>query len=759
MINKKPMTVSQLLMLFEKMKKMTQLYLHLFKAQTEDNVLEVVAQSSSDLVGGRTIAQIFLRLEKEFKEKVKKFSADDMVPDKVIEVLQAYDRNNPGKTSGLVSKGAESYNQDDMDGVTFAEFVNIVHQKGNRNLDTLLNGLKGAHHEFNVRAEGEGVNLEWPMSYVDGRINPDSPLAWPMVYIGRAFAKGQMVHHQHGYFPPESAAIISNESDATIGMKLGVHSAQIQFSLKPVQEGGRLLIRYTDSGKTYAPGSNLRISAIDQAFQAAGFKTRLDGYTLEAVFDKDTGAKSIRELPEKLEFAVQVLTSTKDLDLDINHNALSNDPQAANKIAAIWTALGYLDRPGLLAGRNVLAPWEVVAAAVKERALLLGITLENLPPGQRMLDAYQMAYDRLEARGALKEQGINEVYVRAASASPIEFMLSRIAAMDESGRAEAGRLAVLVDQIAPFMTEKPEVAMIGDYVLSRERIELLGDDITFFVLRSAKDGRAILAQAVLGDFFVDQPRRDLFRGIDLTNNLLGFNDVSVILLGQNVSLRRSVIENFKLKQSMDDRQAYDFLRAIPGANVPVFDKEGLYRPAAGMGLSISPVSLSGQGVFPAESLGQVMFKKEGRSAMSFDNKILVADRTDPQDDESIMRSRGLIVTTGGILSHAAIRSREHKKAAVILNAAHVEGQALRFSTMSSELIPKEAVFEGKTVQYVETKGSAKQDIAISDDDLVFVDGNKGVMYVIAKADDEQTIALFHFALGRCANVNDGNTAG
>ncbi|MBF0618816.1 MAG: hypothetical protein HQL19_01480, partial [Candidatus Omnitrophica bacterium] len=81
------------------------------------------------------------------------------------------------------------------------------------------------------------------------------------------------------------------------------------------------------------------------------------------VFDKDTGAKSIRELPEKLEFAVQVLTSTKDLDLDINHNALSNDPQAANKIAAIWTALGYLDRPGLLAGRNVLAPWEVVAAS------------------------------------------------------------------------------------------------------------------------------------------------------------------------------------------------------------------------------------------------------------------------------------------------------------------------------------------------------------------------------------------------------------
>jgi hypothetical protein len=132
-----------------------------------------------------------------------------------------------------------------------------------------------------------------------------------------AFAKGQLIHNQSNLFDPENAKIFSNEKLAVISLKLGVHSARIQFSLAPVPEGGRVVVNYTDSGASYAPGSDIRIKALAEAFRQVGFHVKYNGYVMDATFDKDSGAATISQLPEKLTFAIQCLTSTRDLDMKI----------------------------------------------------------------------------------------------------------------------------------------------------------------------------------------------------------------------------------------------------------------------------------------------------------------------------------------------------------------------------------------------------------------------------------------------------------
>jgi len=166
------------------------------------------------------------------------------------------------------------------------------------------------------------VSSNVEIKYHDVRSNPTTTVPLPMRYIARAFALGQLVHQQANLFSPERASIVVDDRTAIIGLPLGAHSASIQLTLGPLEQGGGLTIHYTDSGASYAPGSDRRIAALEKAFALSGFNVKRQGYVLEASFDKEIKSNGIDELPQRLQFAISVLTSTLDLDLRINNGSL-----------------------------------------------------------------------------------------------------------------------------------------------------------------------------------------------------------------------------------------------------------------------------------------------------------------------------------------------------------------------------------------------------------------------------------------------------
>ncbi|MBI4430673.1 MAG: hypothetical protein HY587_03060, partial [Candidatus Omnitrophica bacterium] len=979
-LNKQEKTVGDFNDLLSKMRQMLNAYENLFKKQRLDEPLENIAAAPSDLEGGRAVAQIFLRIENQLKQGLEKAlpgaRTTDRLPEAVRSELERFDGD---KSSTLIGTPAEHYSPAQQQGVSFAELLNIVHQKGVRNLSDIVAGVTGGRRMLTVKIrrgsapptgptpaippspaptgdvippgtfyippiespisptlgmgewkeiqafiqslkskihyvgpvggtpgekppEGTPIfhhhaaadvlsgylknlikeavtkkNLAYPgfvdkwvklhnllekylgpeveydpdfgplqphhslktlfsvivnggshlgklsekdknkllefanqnptseldaalfavikqllkdseaagfgaqenessitINYLDARKNPDKEPPLPAHYVALAFAKGQLVHQNKNLFTPENALILSDERRAIVGMRLGAHSARIQFALLPVQEGGRVAVNYTDSGPSFAPGSDIRIKALAEAFAEVGFKVHQEGYHLDAYFDKDSGASSIDELPEKLEFAIQALSSTLDLDTAINKSKGAELHVVHTILTGDLEADGYLIR-----SRHQVVQTGGPKGQIKEQTIgqlapiadFVGVDV--LPPylGQRSLDRLSEKLSLLFSRGALlvgSDGSIqkNPAYEEASKASPIERFFKIIGDADAAKLKELRNIAAVARTVEGF-TQRRTIGAVGPFHIEQLTLPLLGDQVVFYALRHKEDLTIQSAYAVLGEFPFDQSRYDRFRGKLLpSGNLISPADLEEILVPQNMAASESLAQWFRehekasvaaliageISDEITPKYMYEAgvsgtifnllpFSAFLNLLVPEFSKDTLKSQAFQTEV-VSWIYLEGVTINQGKSLGRLVPNVEGKKAEDFKNGILVAAYTDNKDDESIKMSSGVIVTTGSVLSHAAIRSREHEKPAVILNGAEFRNGKLHFKRFKGEEVKREFQIGGEPITYYELSDYTETEEVLKEGDLVYLDAKNGILYLLARAEEKEAIEQY-----------------
>jgi|GEM_PF-4506590 len=776
-------TVEDMRLLFSVMEKMVKAYLVLFKKQKPEMSIDAISKSSEDLAGGRAIAKLFLSVREEAEKALQVLQPAAKDSDRIDPVLNSMlqgldasvsghliitpaettEAREPSRIKGVtyaeyrqylqrVQSGVdESAARQVITGTSFHELINIIHQKGVRNLSTLF-PTDGSAAQGLVRIDQAGPGgalapaLSVPFSYLDARLAPDQDHPLPVRLAAAALAKGQLIHQSEQLFPVKSAVILSTETRALINLPLGLHSARIQLSLGPVQENGRLFINYTDNNSpAYAPGNNIRFDALVNAFTAAGFKVRKVGATLDASFDKDSGASSLADIIEKLEMAVQVLTSTKDLDLRINETAImkSNPEQAVEVISERFIKDGFLVRGSvhelmLQFPYPDLSQWENMAKK-------FGILEQGA--GQRFLDRisrrFQRAADRGEAMfSSAATFDLSSKYQEESRRSPVEALLQNLFTQGETLlplSLDARQIAALALMIRPF-AEHRVLAAAGRYTVERIVIPLLYEDLTIDVIKDNERSVYFGGAAYLGRFYSTQTTYDRLRDVKLPDNRLNAQALLTILKTQGfgqTSAGRKLLKTRDVEisegQTLLDAaiSSEESIKRVTQADGD-FDFEGFFEKA-GLRHSVSPVSIGGMAVQQGKVLAVARFKGTGRAPADFRDALWIGESADNKDDPHLVASSGIVMTTGGVQSHGSVRAGEHRKPGSIFNTARITSEGMSFEAYSGYAEETEIQFSGRTLTYSELKAGSKKTYTVREGDLVYLDAREGVLYVIAEA--------------------------
>ncbi len=784
---KQDKTVEDMRLLFSVMERMVKAYLVLFKKQKPEMSIDAISKSSSDLGGGRAIAKLFLSIREEAEKTLQILQPaakdGDRIDPVLNSILQGLDASN---SSHLIITPAEATEKDQpfrIKGVTYAEYsqylqqiqsgvqqetarrvitgtsfhelINIIHQKGVRNLAALF-PQDGSAAEGAVRIDQAGpggamipaMNLSF--KYLDARLTPDQNHPLPVRLAAMALTKGQLIHRSNQLFPVKDAVILSTENTALINLPLGLHSARIQLSVAPVQENGRIFINYTDSGSYYAPGSNIRIDSLAAAFTAAGFKVRKVGYTLDASFDKDSGASSLAEIIEKLEMAVQTLASTKDLDLRINATPMmGSDPsQAVEILSERFIKDGFLIRDSV---RDLmlqfpypdLTRWERMAGKIE---------FSGERTGQRFLDKLSRHFQQASDRGgsSFSSAGtfnLSRKYDEESRRSPVEALLLNLFPED-AGLPElsldARQIAALALMVRPF-AEHRVLAAAGRYSVERIVIPLLYEDLTIDVIKDNERSVYFGGAAYLGRFYSTQETYDRLRGLSLPDNRLSAEALLTVLKAQGFGqtsagrtlLKARGVETVSGQNVLDAAISSDeSIKRVTQTEEDAFDFESLFEKA-GLHQRVSPVSIGGMAVQQGKVLAVARFKGAGRSPEDFRNALWIGESADNKDDPHLLASSGIVMTTGGVQSHGSVRAGEHRKPGSIFNSARITSEGMSFEAYSGYAEETEIQFSGRTLTYSELKAGSKKTYTVREGDLVYLDAREGVLYVIAEAGENK----------------------
>ncbi len=217
--------------------------------------------------------------------------------------------------------GAIDMDNKEVEQLTYEEVLNIFHQRGIReqmryfkpNERQSLGKVKilsVTHH-----SDHPPQSAKFQPRYVDLRQDRSlSPMPMAVQFLVEAFGTN---HNVNTYRPDtqNEPIIYAGDREATLFIPFRVHQARASFRPGPIDQGGRAIIEFTDSGKEWE-GSALRVDLIQRILVRLGFHTvRRGKYHVEALLDKDHGAFSEYEIRKALKRALHVLGNTVELDM------------------------------------------------------------------------------------------------------------------------------------------------------------------------------------------------------------------------------------------------------------------------------------------------------------------------------------------------------------------------------------------------------------------------------------------------------------
>lgn len=708
------------------------------------------------------VSPILQRILKEVEDDMMKIpaatrpvKATDLLPKSITDLIRKID---PALTGAIIGMPPGSpYPVSKLEEIGFHELINIVHQKGIRNLLYLI-------LSFNVKKRKLAVNQQSPedadlleMEYIDARLNPDKEIPLPMQHVTMAFAKGQRVHEHRKLFSPGSANIYADDQQAGIRMKLGVHSARVQYAYQPTQEKGRIVVNYRDSYPN-DPRSLTRVGILKDVLEALGFKVVVNDIQLDAYYDKDSAkTHNMSEMPDKLTAVIQVLSMLKDWDLKFGG---SDRAEIAARITARLIEDGYIgplggdwrSNPVLLSPKLPLS----VQDEMQINAEAAGIDIGEKPFGQRDLDYLNEELLRLLARGAIliNSRGVPQAvdaYKKSAAQSPIETLL-KMMGPDDKPVMDSMRAVAAIATAAKYFGQSQIIGDVRGYQVVKMVLPLEGDRVTFYLLKDPETGMFRLGYAVLGDFLHEGERVDIFRRKQINGNLLSVKDLEEILAPQNVASGQALLDwldTLGIRAKHAKNNIFKILAEEPkflDEAIPDFDMDTLKYGAVRS--TISPTSIGGMPINQGKAIGRAIINREDMSPALFRGGIFIARAAEVTDDLKMDEAEGLVFFEGGPSSHGSIQAQEKKKPAIVLNGgAELTPNGIQFQTVRGQgkrkkiLMPAAADKSAAEMTYLggfgEGEEEAVQETAtVQNGDLVYQDADSGMFYLLSKADDD-----------------------
>ncbi len=443
--------------------------------------------------------------------------------------------------------------------------------------------------------------------------------------------------------------------------KLGAHSAEIYANFLPPDEGGMIRVRYQEWGTGY--DNQTRLYYVARLLQKTGFHVEQDNGFLTAVVDKDHASQSVDEMSDTFALVVQALHATVGVDfaLPMLVEGATTSEEVGRRIDG-WVDIvlgeGTLpfyvhdDQTAMISGWNRY----MAEAAGRERlraALDARLTALGLPPipqretmGQRTIDRFvSEAVEKAVARGELR-LAENGRLLRVPGYDAV----SGLARALEERELTASHMAEVVSSLDPSLLDFETVGSLGGLTVERAQRRLDSDSwLTVHVLRDPKTGQIGFARA----------------------------EIAVLLPGTGP---RPVSPSGLF--SVLEAQGHPVARFTPTPNPPgrshfmrLLKKEPEPEPrdrARFLGLAASPAH--GRPV-----VARITYDK-ARAAQG--GYIYLAPYTTPDDIDAIKASKGVLTTAGGLLSHAAITTREMGIPASILMGVTWLGGAAALETRS-----------------------------------------------------------------------------
>jgi len=430
--------------------------------------------------------------------------------------------------------------------------------------------------------------------------------------------------------------------------KLGAHSAEVSANFLPPDEGGRISVRYQEWGTGY--DNQTRLYYVARLLQKTGFHVEQSHGYLTAIIDKDHASQTVDQMTDTFALVIQALHATVGVDFALPllvQGAKTSEEVGARIDQWVDVVLGEGTLPFYIHDEHtaMVAGWSEYQAANPARAQLRAalnrrleaLGLESIPSeevlGQRSIDRFvNEPIEAAIARGELRLTTTGSV-----ERTPHYDALAGLALGVAEHPASAAQLAEAVSSLDPGLLRFETIGSLGSLTVERaERRLEPGDWLTIFVLRDPKTGQIGFARAMLADLKPGKAPRGL-DSAELFNRLLeqGF-PVAPFAPSENPA----GLEHF-----------LGLLKTEPGYDF------SLGRRA--QGLAASP----GHG---RPVLARVVYEKSKAAEGGY---VFVAPYTTPDDLDAIRASKAVITTSGGLLSHAAITTREMGIPAVILNRA------------------------------------------------------------------------------------------
>ena len=441
--------------------------------------------------------------------------------------------------------------------------------------------------------------------------------------------------------------------------KLGAHSAEVYANFLPPDEGGMIRVRYQEWGTGYY--NQTRLYYVARLLQKAGFHVEQDNGFLTAVVDKDHASQTVDEMTDTFALVIQALHATVGVDfaLPILVQGAKTSEEVGRRIDQwVDVVLGegtlpfYLhdDHNAMVTGWSA---YQALGPAREELRAGLNRTLASLglpaiPAGeilgQRSIDRF--VNEPIEAAVARGELRLTKA--GAVERVPHYDVLAGLAAGLAPDVAPAARLAEAVSSLDPGLLRFETLGSLGALNVERAQRRLEpGDWLTVFVLRDAQTGQVGLAQALVSDLKPGGVPREL----DAAELFKRLAQQGYPVAPFEPAASPAVIEHFT--------------RLLKDA--PLVE-DSLGRRV--QGLAASP----GHG---RPVLARATYNKEKAAKGGY---VFVASYTTPDDLDAIRASKAVITTSGGLLSHAAITTREMGIPAAILSRADWRNGAAVFES-------------------------------------------------------------------------------
>jgi pyruvate,water dikinase len=626
----------------------------------------------------------FDKLQEELLQNMESLESGDALKKKVVEF-------NPSTVHGMIRRAHEAGNE------IFAAIAkqagsNISVTVGRNTLDVANLGEKP------IIANGEIVS---------------KPLLLLLQTIGQRFPF---------YFGHGDAVIIDNRLFVSIvfgGHQVGGHRAEIAADLSDVDSGGFLKVRYFEANGMMLM-KRLRLQFLRTIFGILGIHNGMgkakSWLMLNAVLDKDHGATGSSQIENALRVVLRILLSSKgDLDspllegltkfVDGEWKAAVDVPDLAKLIAAQGKLPFERDRE-----KNLSLKYETYnnAANTEARNKLrdaLNYQLRkwgfapipvDIPFGQRVIDeSYTGLVMAALARGELNynDQGIPEKNPRY---DPIVQLLDSI----KGSPANALQTAMTLNSLPDDVVQYEPIGYAGELTVVRGQFELEGG--VWVVVNGAMD--PVSRSLVYAEAAVRYKGKQLQTvTAEKLVEVLNHNGMDVVIGYMPNELQRDAINGMLRSQ------------------VPL-PEEGL-REARG---------ISGAAGKQAWVTGTVSFDRAftARPADKRQSIIFAAPYTTTDDVLAIEEAVGILTTSGGPLSHAALVAKAKGKSGIIVRQAVWETREGKKQLKITYLRPGPVEKRADGIEI--SRSAGREELIIREGDIVSLNGREGIVRVYAK---------------------------